>query len=423
MSEVDSESIPRPIELSKRASTTEIPQVYPRMQAFPPQLALPQVPQPALISPRGGTDVTAEMKAKKMKSPPEEMMKPSKIEKLTGVKFAPIPPPAAARLEGKLEMKVPTSKLEAKISNTMTKKDKSMAAVYYEAEPEVSNYLDTGKKTPSFDQKMNILNFGAVNKDVSTLDPNEISYTLVALVYYSLHDYVEYKNGEPRVDYKKWARSESYAIFEEHATYLQRVDPRRLGTYEDQLSFWINVHNALAYHACANHGCPTNEKDRKIFFTESIYKVGEYLLSLNDIGLGILRENAKKQFPEDDPRRQLIIPMHPCIHFALVHATKSSPFLVMYNANEVSNLMSWTTHVFLEREVEVSFSRNIVVMPKLFQENAKDFGKDTLEVLAFVCEFLGDTKSKVLQFIMSNNPEVQYKEYEWAPVAPNLLLW
>jgi len=342
---------------------------------------------------------------------------------MTGVKFVPIPPkPEPPRVEEKIEVKLPSTKIENKVFGTL-KKDKSL--LFDPTSPSIFSESELfgdvgGKRSPS-DTKLQILNFGSI-RDMTPRDPNELSEVLVSIAYYSLHEHIEFKNGDLRVDYKKWAKSESFAVFEEHACYLQRVEPRRIGTFEEQLAFWINVHNALVFHACANHGIPSSEKDRK-FFVEAAYKIGDFTFSINDIAVGILRENAKKQFSEDDLRRQLAVQFHPCIHFALVQPAKSSPFFGVYSSEEITYLLQWATYVYLEREVDVSFARNAVVLPRIFQDSQKDFGKDIGEVLGFVGDFLGENKCKLLRFVVTMNPEVQYREYEWSSAAPALLAW
>ena len=52
--------------------------------------------------------------------------------------------------------------------------------------------------------------------------------------------------------------------------------------------------------------------------------------------------------------------------------------LCAFQANDVSLLLTWITHKYLEMEVEVSFVRNYVVLPKVFSDYSKDFGGNIL---------------------------------------------
>ena len=57
-------------------------------------------------------------------------------------------------------------------------------------------------------------------------------------------------------------------------------------SYFYQLSFFINVYNALVIHANVEVGLPVGSWQRYKFFNKISYMIGGYLYSLNDIEHG-----------------------------------------------------------------------------------------------------------------------------------------
>jgi hypothetical protein len=205
------------------------------------------------------------------------------------------------------------------------------------------------------------------------------------------------------------------------------VDYSQIKSEKCRLAFWINVHNILAIHSCATLGPPHKEKKRKNFF-EALYQVGDAnIVSIQDIAHGILRNNAKipgaskRQFPDEDPRTAHVLPLDPRIHFALWHGTKSSPFLGVYREDDVHVLLQYATYKYLDREVEMSYQKNYISLPKVFSTFANDFGKDINEILLWISSFFDTEKAKLLKCIMHQAPEIRYKEYEWVATPPELL--
>jgi hypothetical protein len=112
----------------------------------------------------------------------------------------------------------------------------------------------------------------------------------------------------------------------------------------------------------------------------------------------------------------------PRIHFTLHSGTKSSPFVAVFEPSTAETLLSFVTHIFLEKEIEVSFTKNYVVLPKVFQTYINDFGSLN-EVLHWVCGFLTEEKAKLVKFVIKcEDCEIRFKEFDWSPAPPRILI-
>lgn len=100
-----------------------------------------------------------------------------------------------------------------------------------------------------------------------------------------------------RLDYARVAASEEFRRYANLARDLQRADVFALPVGE-RLSFFLNLHNAMAIHAVIRSGQPAGAGavDRRSFFTDFQYVVGGYPYSLTTIKNGILRANRRQPY-------------------------------------------------------------------------------------------------------------------------------
>jgi len=279
-------------------------------------------------------------------------------------------------------------------------------------ESTLKNTAPSANYDPS--KSFQVLNFG--NAGGEPVDALSLGISLIELAAHSLPKYLRVSvDGQFEINYSGWARSEDFATFEELATKLKKVDLNEMQDSTTKLCFWINVYNAMILHIFANYGTATKEK--KNLSADCTYQIGGHLLSLNDIFNSILRDSPKKHEEEG-----MNLPFEPRIHFTLYSGTKSSPYLSIFEPSTAEALLSWTTHLSLEKEVEVSFAKNYVVLPKVFQVFLNDFG--TLnEALHWICEFLSEEKGKLVRFVINcEDCEIRFKEYDWTPVPPHFLM-
>jgi Protein of unknown function, DUF547 len=158
--------------------------------------------------------------------------------------------------------------------------------------------------------------------------------------------------------------------------------PARFEVPHDQLkarAFWINLYNALTLQAMMHHKIQHSVLEFPGFFDGCAYQVQfdslEFTLTLNEIEHGILRGNRAvlfcAPFAANDPRKSLILPLEPRIHFALNCGAISCPPIRVYQAEQLESQLELATRSYLQ---SVRLENGVVILPRLLQWYAKDFG-------------------------------------------------
>lgn len=162
-------------------------------------------------------------------------------------------------------------------------------------------------------------------------------------------------------------------------------NPTSLPTREEQLSFWINLYNAMVLHAVLRNNIHASVNEGKwrstAFFQRSAYMVNQKRVSADDIEHGILRANQGhplvpgKQFSQDDPRHAWVIfPMDPRIHFALHSASVSSPPLQIYTSDAIDSQLTEAVYRVLRQQTQINQTEFILVLPNVVKWAQKDLG-------------------------------------------------
>ena len=139
---------------------------------------------------------------------------------------------------------------------------------------------------------------------------------------------VEAIDDDGKVDYERLRGSRTFAELEGMSRSLHDVDPRDLSDDASVIAFWINLYNVLAIHAVIALDIRASVMEMPSFFGVVAYRVGDFVLTLDEIENGVLRRNAPhpvtkaRLFDDDDPRLALC-PGHvdARIHAALVCAS------------------------------------------------------------------------------------------------------
>uniref|UniRef100_A0A452YGR5 DUF547 domain-containing protein n=1 Tax=Aegilops tauschii subsp. strangulata TaxID=200361 RepID=A0A452YGR5_AEGTS len=207
-----------------------------------------------------------------------------------------------------------------------------------------------------------------------------------------------------RLDYARVAASEEFRRYANLARDLQRADVFALPAGE-RLSFFLNLHNAMAIHAVIRTGQPAGSGavDRRSFFTDFQYVVGGYPYSLTTIKNGILRGNRRqpytivKPFGASDKRLEVHVwntlgmgslhalrsrwdlyftlavqlaetKVNPLVHFALCNATRSSPTVRFYSAQGVEPELRHAAREFLlDGGVEIDLETRTVHLTRIIK--------------------------------------------------------
>jgi Protein of unknown function, DUF547 len=186
------------------------------------------------------------------------------------------------------------------------------------------------------------------------------------------------------------------------------LESARFEVPDDQLeawAFWINLYNALTLQAMMRNKIQKSVLEFPGFFDCCAYQVHadslEFTLTLNEIEHGVLRGNRailfSAPFAANDPRQDLILPLEPRIHFALNCGAISCPPIRAYQAEQLEAQLELATHSYLQ---SVRLEHGVVILPRLLQWYAKDFGNP----LEFVRKYHPDLPA---------NARVRFDVYNW----------
>jgi Protein of unknown function, DUF547 len=161
---------------------------------------------------------------------------------------------------------------------------------------------------------------------------------------------------------------------------LELLDFKRL-RIPAQTSFWINVFNAGVLRDSPELELAAGPRDVQAFFELPRLKIGGHAFSLDDVQHGLLRGNVAKHgrlrapMARDDPRLAFMpIAFDERMHFALYCAARSSPALRAFDGGNLDKELEKATTEHLQRTVRVEQDGAVVVLPKIFDWYAKDFG-------------------------------------------------
>jgi hypothetical protein len=161
---------------------------------------------------------------------------------------------------------------------------------------------------------------------------------------------------------------------------LESLDFKRL-RIPAQTSFWINVFNAGVLRDSPELEFAAGPRDVQAFFEQPRLKVGGHAFSLDEVQHGLLRGNVAKHgrlrapMARDDPRLAFMpIAFDERMHFALYSAARSSPALRAFDGGNLDKQLEQATAEHLQRTARVEEGGAVVVVPKVFDWYAKDFG-------------------------------------------------
>jgi glutaredoxin len=240
------------------------------------------------------------------------------------------------------------------------------------------------------------------------------------------------------VDYDGVAASDDFKDFVQASEELQRVNLNAL-TREERMAFFINVYNALVIHGTCVFGTPKNTLERLDFFSKVSYNIDGHNYTCDDIENGVLRGNrpgaasigallgkmslSRGPFREKDPRRSnVVLPMDPRVHFALVCGARSCPPIRVYTAENIDSELEDAAYSFFESEIDVTVGENGVAssaaVSKIVGEWYKfDFGADDAERLRYASEYMreGAERDALRKALDDANATVSLttRAYDW----------
>jgi len=223
-----------------------------------------------------------------------------------------------------------------------------------------------------------------------------------------------------QVDYAKLQSSPTFAEMKATSALLQTVDPNEMSDDATRIAFWINLYNVLAIHGVLALGIRESVMEVPSFFGVVAYRVGDFVLTLDEIENGILRRNAphpatgSRLFDVDDPRLALCpSQVDPRIHAALVCASTSCPPVAFYEASKLDQQLELATLNYVATDVEVDESERVVRIPITFRYYQDDFGR--IEgVRIFLLKYTRNAQRAALLSAFEADFELDYHRYDWS---------
>ncbi|XP_022744487.1 uncharacterized protein LOC111295288 [Durio zibethinus] len=261
-----------------------------------------------------------------------------------------------------------------------------------------------------------------IPRGIIELKPKPITDVASRLRFLSYAIFEAYVSEDGRhVDYRSIHGSEEFARYLRIVQELQRVGVQDMPR-EEKLAFFINLYNMMAIHAILVLGHPAGQLERRKLFGDFKYVVGGCTYSLSSIQNGILRGNQRppynllKPFGVKDKRSQVaLLYSEPLIHFALVCGTRSGPALRCYSpVNIDEELMDAARDFVRAGGLIVDLCGKVAYASKILKWFSVDFGKNEVEVLKHVSNYLEPTDSEALLGMLADvQLKVIYQPYDW----------
>lgn len=202
---------------------------------------------------------------------------------------------------------------------------------------------------------------------------------------------------------------------------LERLDalqPRALA-FAAQTAFWLNAYNACVLREAPRLASAQGVTEARGFFLQPRVRIGGHAWSLDDIEHGALRGAPKyaslsAPLPKTDPRQAFVPPTYDeRIHFGLYCACRSSPPLRVFDEARLEHQLEEAARDYIRREVRAEQDAAVLVVPKIFQWYADDFG-GRAGVLGFVLARLGDEALVERIDARGGTVELRYAPYDWS---------
>lgn len=229
-----------------------------------------------------------------------------------------------------------------------------------------------------------------------------------------------FKTDAGRIAYEEMADSRLYQRYAQKSRELQDFDLAVLKTRADRIAFWVNLYNVLVIHGVIELGVRNSVKEVTRFFRRIGYRIDGLEFTADDIEHGILRGNHRfpgsliHPFGDEDPRRkQVIEPLDPRIHFALVCASLTCPPIEVYSAETLDEDLEISGRTFLNAAVRIDREEKVVRLPKVFQWYGDDFGNAEADYIRFAAPYMFREEDREHLEKEAENLAVEYLDYDW----------
>jgi hypothetical protein len=227
-----------------------------------------------------------------------------------------------------------------------------------------------------------------------------------------------------RVDYARLATSGEFQTAVDAARALAGVRLSALQSREARLAFWINVYNALVLHGIVSLGVRTSVRRVWNFFGRVSYRVGGFVVSLDDVEHGLLRGTRRRRLPPlrpfsgGDARLALAVtPPDPRFHFAITCGAASCPPVGVYRAAGVDAQLDLAARNFVNQEV--ALHGRSLACSRIFKWYRGDFETAAGGLRAFLLRHLDEGPARAA-LLAGVRPCTTYAPYRWTLQHPAL---
>lgn len=189
---------------------------------------------------------------------------------------------------------------------------------------------------------------------------------------------------------------------------LEKIDPTKMA-HEEQLCFWINIHNALVMHAFMAYGLQDKRMKNTDMILKAAYNVGGHSVNSEIIQNSILGCQShrpslwvrtlftpmKKSTSGSSPHPYALHHPEPLAHFALSTGAFSDPPVRLYTAKKTYHQLNQARSEFIRANVMVR--KQIIFLPKVLHYYAKDANLELPDLVEMVCESMPAAQQKEIR--------------------------
>ncbi|KAM0912146.1 hypothetical protein ACQ4PT_012991 [Festuca glaucescens] len=212
---------------------------------------------------------------------------------------------------------------------------------------------------------------------------------------------------------------------------LEKIDPTKM-THEEQLCFWINIHNALVMHAFLAYGIHDKRMKSTDMILKAAYNVGGASVNAQTIQNSILGcqshrpslwvrvlfTPAKRSLAGSTTRHPYALHhSEPIAHFGLSTGTFSDPPVRLYAAKKIHHQLERARTEFIQANVTVK--KQALMLPKVLHYYAKDAALELRHLVELVCEGTSETQRKEMAQLQHRLRGRIDKCVEWLPYKSN----
>ncbi|CAN6204886.1 unnamed protein product [Urochloa humidicola] len=207
---------------------------------------------------------------------------------------------------------------------------------------------------------------------------------------------------------------------------LEKVDPLKM-THEEQLCFWINIHNALVMHAFLAYGLHDKRMKSTDMILKAAYNVGGQSVNAQTIQNSILGCQSHrpslwvralftpaKRSTSGTPRHPYALHHpEPIAHFALSTGAFSDPPVRLYTAKKIHEQLEAARAEFIQGGVAVR--KQALLLPKVLHYYARDAALELRHLVELVCETMSEAQREAAQQLQQGLKRRPDRCVEWLP--------